>query len=136
MPDLIFTGSMDGPYSPDQNREVAYGLAEAVRYLNHATHPGNDGGLEYPGDVYDLLGHLYTATGRLPQLFGQLAAFLKAQAESGRIADTAGRAPEIQAGMAADVLEDAAGRLAGVTAQLQRAQGDISGLYAKDDGDA
>ena len=115
--------------------EAAALLAESVRYLNYASMTGS-GGLEYPGDVYDLLGALYTATQRLPQLCDQLAVFLAAQAAAGHLADSKGRDPAIQAGMAADLLREAATRIPALTAHLQRAQNDIAGLYVKDGTDA
>lgn len=52
--------------------------------------PGS-GGIDYPGDVHKLLGDLYLATGRLPQLLDQVAAFLLAQAYRGRLGDDNGR---------------------------------------------
>jgi len=51
--------------------------AEAIRGLNHATHPGNGApGLTYPGDAYTTVANLKDLAGRLPQSFEQLLAFL------------------------------------------------------------
>jgi len=125
----------DGPHGPAHTTEAANLLAGCVRYLNYASMAGS-GGLEYPGDVYGLLGALYTATQRLPQLCDQLAAFLAAQVAAGCLADSQGRDPAIQAGMAADLLREAATRIPALTAHLQRAQNDIAGLYVKDGTDA
>lgn len=135
MTDLTIPVSMDGPYSPEQTQQAARAVAEGIRYLNHCSHPGNDGGLEYPGDVYDLLGHLYTATGRLPQLLEQVAAFLQGQAEGGRTGDSNGRDPVNQSLIAGMHLEDAASSAGSLTERLQAAQNAISGLYAKDGSD-
>src|ERR1700733_5899148 len=74
--------NVDGPHSPERTKEVADLLAECVRYLNYATMSGN--GLTDPADVYYILGALYTGTERLPQLFGNLARLLAAQAATGR----------------------------------------------------
>jgi hypothetical protein len=43
--------------------------------------------------VRTLLGHVYTATGRLSQLVDQLTVFLQSQASSGRLGDDKGRDP-------------------------------------------
>src|SRR5664280_3437845 len=61
--------------------------AEAVRELNHRTHPANSYfGPEYPADVYDVLGALHVGTQRLPQPVGQLGQFPEREAEAGRVA--------------------------------------------------
>ena len=125
----------DPPYSPEYTREVGRALAEAVRVLNHATHPANEGGLEYPGDAYDLLGHLYTATQRLDQLLDQLDAFLAAQYNSGRLAAQDGGSVAALIGGAGAELRYATASAGDLTARLQRAQSAISGLYVKDDAD-
>jgi hypothetical protein len=72
----------DVPHSPDSTREVGEAFAESVRVLNYAT---GGPGLEYAGDVYDLLGCLKVGVQRLPQLFDQLARFLAAELEAGRV---------------------------------------------------
>lgn len=135
MTEAIFTGSTDGPHSPAYTQQVASALARCVRVLNHATHPGNDG-LQYPGDVYALLGDLYTATGGLPQVFEQLADFLQSQAEGGRLGDSDGRDPFNQALIAGLHLGDVASSAKRMTDYLQQAQNAISGLYVKDGDDA
>jgi hypothetical protein len=134
MPEIQVALRADGPHEPQYTAEVGNALAECVRVLNYATRDDAPG-LEYAGDVYTLLGHLYTAAERLPQLLGQLAAFLNAQAATGTLADNQGRDPAIQADMAADELTDCADRLSALTRQLHRAQNDIAGLHVKEDGD-
>ena len=122
----------DGPHSPEYTKQVADTLAECVRVLNYAS-LGDAPGLEYPGDVYSLLGALYTATQRLPQLLVQLAGFLDAQARTGRLADDQGREVSEQIGSAAYWL-GAAHQCAGdLTAALQSAQNAIAGLFVKED---
>lgn len=121
----------DGPHSPDYTREVGNALAEAVRVLNYATR-GEADGLEYPGDVYTLLGALYTATGRMPQLLTQLVEFLAAQGGSGTLADDHGRNVPSQIAEASYHLGHAHGAATALTKALQQAQQSISGLYVKD----
>lgn len=125
----------DGPHSPDYTREVGNVLAEAVRVLNYATRDSAPG-LECPSDAYTLLGALYTATQRMPQLCDQISDFLSAQARSGRVGDANGKNPAGQASIASGALITAAEHLADVTRNLQTAQSKISGLYVKEDDDA
>ncbi len=61
--------------------------AEAIRALNHAT---RGDGLEYPADVYEVVASLKLMEQRLPQLYGQLASFLAAENEAGRVAHDMG----------------------------------------------
>lgn len=134
MPDAIELRT-DGPHNPEYTRQVAGALAEAVRVLNYATRDGAPG-LEYPGDLYDLLGNLVAAISRFPQLTGQSKSFLATQAASGTLGESQGRDVTEQAAMAAFALGGAgalAEELAGV---LQQAQNAIAGLYVKDVGDA
>lgn len=122
----------DGPHSPEYTRELGEAVAEAVRCLNYATRTGSTG-LEYPGDVYSLLGALYTGTERLPQLIGQLVAFLAAQGGSGTLADDHGRDVPTQIAEASYHLGHAHGMATALTKALQQAQQSISGLYVKGD---
>lgn len=82
----------DGPHSPEYTRELGNALAEAVRCLNYATRDDAPG-LDYPADAYSLLGALYTATQRLPQLMQQVAAFLESQSATRCLADSRGGDP-------------------------------------------
>jgi hypothetical protein len=74
----------EGPHSPEYTAQVAVTLAEAVRVLNYATRADTPG-LEYPSDVYTLLGTLAAAIHGLPQLLAQVDAFLAAQYNTGRL---------------------------------------------------
>lgn len=120
----------DGPHSPDYTRQLGDALAETVRCLNYAT-LAEAPGLDYPADAYSLLGALCTAMGRMPQLLDQVGRFLRDQAATGALGDDHGRDPAIQAGMAADLLEDVRNRIAGLTPNLHQAQNDIAGLHVK-----
>lgn len=126
--------SIDGPFSPEQTREAARKLAEGVRYLNHATHPGNDGGLESPTDAYDLLGELATAVQRLPQLASQVRGFLLARAARGDLGDDSGRIAEARIAQAGSSLLAAVTEAARLADTFGAAQQAVSGLYVKDGG--
>ena len=125
----------DGPHSPELTAAAATRAAEMVRFLNYASAPGS-GGLGSPADVYDLLGSITVAVERLPQLLGQLQAFLDAQLASGRIGDDRGRDPVPLAWNAAAHLAGAQARAAEVTAELRAARNAIASLYAKGGTDA
>jgi hypothetical protein len=116
-----------GPHSPEYTQEVGNALAEAVRVLNYGTHAGV--GLEYPADAYSLIGALYTATQRLPQLFGQMAAFLDGWQASGQLGDSNGADPNLVTLAASQNLTEAARLARMVTDSLQFAQNAIAGLY-------
>ena len=98
--------------------------------LNYAT-LGDAPGLEYPGDVYTLLGSLYIATGRLGQLLAQTAAFLRSQ--EARLADANGDDVHGQVLLADSYLTGSASRAGEATVLLQQAQNAISGLYLNGD---
>lgn len=68
------------PLTPEQARDLAREASEAIRLLNHATLPADDWpGLNSPADAFDVLGALAELTCRLPQLLGQVSAFLQRQ---------------------------------------------------------
>ena len=60
---------------------VARLLAEYTRALNYATLPAHPR-LQYPGDVYMVLGELHAALSRLPQVCSQLATYLQRQRDA------------------------------------------------------
>jgi hypothetical protein len=108
--------------------------AEAVRFLNYASR-GDAPGLKYPGDVYSLLGALYTGTRRLPQLCKQLCAFLAGQLDTGRIRDSSGRDPAVMTGSAALALGLASSVADELTYALNSAQQALAGLYVAEAAD-
>ena len=93
-------------------REVAAQAVEAVRALNHLT--ADAGELTDPDEVRDVVGGLALMGQELPQLCEQLARFLVAQREDGRIGHGPGRDPDFMlvevsealnaAGQAADMM--------------------------------
>ena len=127
------TLSTTGPHSPEYTRQVAYGLAECVRVLNYATGSGADAGISYPAVAYDVLGFLYTATARMPQLLEQFGLWLQQSADAGVLAEAdPARHGEVVVSVAAarQSLAEAAACLGGAaTTALQDAQNAISGLY-------
>jgi hypothetical protein len=125
----------DGPHSPEYTRQLGEALAEAVRCLNYASRDGAPG-LEYPGDVYSLLGWLYTAAERLPQLLDQLAYFLHEQYASGRVADDQGRDASTLTAIAGGALLTGKGHAEALTSSLRKAQEQIAGLYVKENDNA
>lgn len=125
----------DGPHSPERTAEAGELLDEVSRFIAYATMPEKHG-LEYPSDVYKILGELYSATGRLPQVCEQLGRFLEAQEATGRLYEARGREISVQRRMAASHLDDAGQHSAALTRALQRVQADIAGLGVKEDDDA
>lgn len=77
LPDL----DPDGPCDPQRTAALGRLLDEATRALAHTTM--HDAAIEYASEVYRLLGDLYTAIGRLPQICGQLDAWMHAAHEKG-----------------------------------------------------
>ena len=67
-------------------RETASAVADGVAALQRLT-LGPDDQLEGPADVRDVVGCLSLAMSRMPQLFGQLAAFLEIEYVQGTVAD-------------------------------------------------
>lgn len=120
-----------GPHSPEYTGQVADMLAECVRVLNYAT-AGDAPGLTYPADAYALLGTLAAGTGRLPQLFGQVRAFLAEQAAGGGLADDSGRDVMMLAAAASAGLIAASAHAESITRDLLAAQQSLSGLSAAD----
>ena len=59
-----------GPHSDDYTRQVAAGLAECVRVLNHATY--QQAAASMPSTVNEVLGNVRVALAGLPQLLRQL----------------------------------------------------------------
>jgi hypothetical protein len=120
--------SLSGPHSPGETRRVADLLAECVRHLNHATMPAQEG-LQYPQDVYTLLGHLTTAMQRMPQLMRQLAAFMEAQSATGRLADHNHQDAALWARVVAHDLGEIADRFHSTAYLLERRQNGLSAMY-------
>lgn len=66
--------------------QLGWQAAEAIRTLNHLTHPPTAAD---PNEVYELLAALAAMAYRLPQLLGQLSRWLHAEHAAGKLrADT------------------------------------------------
>jgi hypothetical protein len=100
MTDLSLNPS--GPHSDDYTRQVADGLAEAVRVLNHATQPGT-GGVTTPATVSDVLGTLAAAVAGMDQLVRQLAEYLAAEHAAGRLGADSGSVADALASPTAEI---------------------------------
>lgn len=121
----------DGPHRPEYTREVANAVAEGIRVLNYAT-LGDAPGLDGPDDAYSLIAALYTATQRMPQLAGQITAFLAGWQASGQLADSNGLDPTAQVALASYHLGAAHASAMELTAGLRAAQNAIAGLYVRE----
>ncbi len=126
-----------GPHSPEYTARVGNALAECVRVLNYATRPPASEALEYPGDVYQLLGSLYTATERMPQLFRQLDEWLGRQEQAGRVGVDGGSrdAAVRQVELGQIWLRSAAAAALDLTRTLQSAQNSIAHLHGLPEAD-
>ena len=123
----------DGPHSPEHTAEAGQLFDDCSRFLTYATMPGR-GGLEYPADAYRLLGDLYAATGRFPQVCGQLGQFMQLREAAGRLYEAQGRDIAGQVAAAAAHLAEAAAAAQSLTRALQAVQADIAGLGVREDG--
>lgn len=75
--------STDAAPSPERTIHLAETLPAVVRALNHATL--HHEALKYPADADRLIREIAAAASRLPQLFGQAAAWLEQEERSGRV---------------------------------------------------
>jgi hypothetical protein len=124
----------DVPHTPERTAEAGEWFDACSRFLTYASMPGK-GGLVFPAGAYRLLGELYSATSRLPQMCDQLVAFLRAQEATGRLYEARGRDISEQARKAEGHLGSAADFARGLTRALQAVQADIAGLGVKEDPD-
>jgi hypothetical protein len=73
------TATAEHDSSPAQ---LGWQAAEAIRTLNHLTHPPTAAD---PAEVYELLAALAAMAYRLPQLIGQLNRWLQAEHDAGKL---------------------------------------------------
>ena len=83
MPQSVDVTQVDGPFTPERANAAARLAADAIRYLNHAT--SQEAGACHASDVWDVLGSLGVAAGRLRQTFDQLGRNLEADLATGRM---------------------------------------------------
>lgn len=124
----------DGPHSPERTRRLANVIRDAVRALNHATQPMNRyPGLEFPLDVYEVLGALTPGAHGLTQLFDQLGDWLERELQAGRIAINYGKYHGDPVGAvsdAMDALQDAVAAAGQLHDAVNRAWNATSGMSA------
>jgi uncharacterized protein YbjT (DUF2867 family) len=109
--------------------EVADQAAEAIRELNHQL---RQGALQYAADVYEVVGSLKTASGRLPQLFGAMATWLEREQAAGRLGHVSGQDAGEYALAAADALRRAGDDAMLMTEAPENAHSAASGLKHDD----
>jgi len=95
-----------GPQSPERTKELGNTLGEAMTALAYATARGC-GGLEYAGDVYDLLANLYLALDKVPTITDRAAGFLRSEDGRGRLVRDDGGDALGDVDHAVDCLDDA-----------------------------
>ena len=110
----------------DETRQLAGQAAEAIRSLNHLTR--GDDALEYPGDVYEVVASLRQMAERLPQLLAQLASWLKAEGDAGRVGHDGGDDAREQIGQVIAGLSVAITGADEMAVGLQEAHNSASGL--------
>jgi hypothetical protein len=120
----------DGPDDEPTLAELADQAAEAIRSLNHRTMPGRD--LEYPADVYAIVGTLKVMADRLPQLLRQLSAWLEAEHKAGRAGHDSGQDPGPYVGDVTAALTLAATVAGTLSDALRLAHNASSGIKSAD----
>jgi hypothetical protein len=85
---VVITLNTDGPREPGYVLELAEGLAETVRTLNHLTRDHE--ALQYPSEAGRLLREVTSAVYRLDQLLAQAGGWLDAERGEGLITVTGG----------------------------------------------
>lgn len=75
--------NIGGPRDPQYVLELAEAFAEIVRALNHITRDHE--ALLYPSEADRLIREVSSAASRLPQLLGQVGAWLEQERAAGRI---------------------------------------------------
>lgn len=117
----------DGPHSPEVTAKAGDLFDRCSRFLVYAT-MSEKAGLHFPADAYRLVADLYAATGRMPQICGQLEQFLRAQEAEERLYEARGEPVPATIERAAGHLRQAADAARTLTRLLQAVQADIAGL--------
>lgn len=127
------TARLDGPHTDQDTAGAARLAAETVRYLNHATGPHAGQGLTEPATAYDVTGQLTTAIYGLPQLCGQLAAWLEGEHTARRLGDDNGGPAWVLTSRARFALEQAARHADALGRELACAQSALATMHRKDE---
>lgn len=111
--------------------QISDEIAELVRQLIYQTGGGESPELEYPADLYSVVANLKIAAERLPQLFGQMARWLTAEHEAGRVDHDQGSDTGEYVGAVVEALERASQDAVTLGASLGTAHEVSAGLKAK-----
>lgn len=113
------------PHSPERTKQLGDTLGELLSTLAYAVAPSR-GGLEYPGDVYDLLANLYLALDKVPGITDRAGSFLLGEADRDRLVrdDGADAGPDVA--HAIDCLDDAKRAARALAEALRLAQNALS----------
>lgn len=124
----------DDPHSPERTAELGALFDACSRAIVYATM--GTAGVPYPAAAYRLVADIYCATGRLPQLCGQLDSLMSGLLEADRLqADPGTLPPQVACARAHEHLGEAAKAAAALTRAFQAYQADITGLALKEDSD-
>lgn len=124
--------NIDGPHSDAYTREVADGLSECVRVLNHATMRLS--GVDYPSTVYSVLGRMHAAVTGMEQLLRQLEDALVRFRDAGQLGDDSGH-PEQALANARAWLTESRQVSEHLARALGRAHAATSGMSFRDGGE-
>lgn len=135
---LLDVTQVDGPHSPERTAEAAGLIPAAVRFLNYATMPSaNAPGIDYAGDVDNILGAIRTAADGLQQTLSQCSKCLQDELATGLLRLDSGRPfaddPPAAVAMACDKLESALHACGDLRTALDGARRTTAGMY-RDDG--
>ena len=113
--------------------EAAQEAADAIKALNYATLPHEDyPGLEFPSDVYDVIGSLKNAMQRMPQALEQCSLWLGEQNAAGKVGHDSGADPGQDVGNTRYLLDTTAATMAAeLAAVLNRAHSASAHLTGK-----
>lgn len=112
-------------HSPERTKELGDILGEVLGTLAYAV-AQNRGGLEYAGDVYDLLANLYLALDKVPTITDRASAFLRSENGRGRLVRDDGADAAGDVIHAVDCLDDARRAARALAESLRLAQSALS----------
>lgn len=124
----------DGLQSPKRTKELGDTLGAVTTALAYAVAP-NRGGLQYAGDVYDLLANLYLALDKVPSIADRAAGFLRAEDGRGRLVRDDGADALGDVDHAVDCLDDAKRAARALSEALRLAQNALSHVATRTEED-
>jgi hypothetical protein len=127
--------STDAAPSPERTLQLAETFAQIARTLNHQTR--HHEALKFPHEADRLIREISTAAGRLPQLLGQVSAWVNTEYEEGRVRLADAADPEAaRAVLSVSSRLDSASQYAGLLEQmLQRAASETSTMTVAGNGE-